>query len=257
MTTTSQTPFAINGITNTIRGALPGMHRVLNGARPEHLNLGIFDDWTGSGAPWAVAIEQTTSHLVEQIQAKFATVHWDYVGMRDMDIGEEDEYRLRGGTGADVVREQKLARRSGGGDAAETFAQTLENQLSDPGWMPDTGAIEARGVILFTTSDTKPAKHNTLENLGQELKRRGINVFIIGTPGTNMEQLATAADGFFFALDVNPTVKEAQDIASRLAATVKTTMGRMVTSRGTVSGRPQMSPAALTVGPVGKTVAVP
>lgn len=257
----------------TADGQLPGMKRVFNGARPERVCLTIDDDASGSGARWASVIENVTAHLVKEMEQRFVSVKWDYVAMRDMDIGEKDEYRLRGGTGADLLREQKLVERTGGGDAPETFSRTAENHLSDPGWHIYTGALEALGLVMFTTSDTKPALYNSLDELGAEFKNRKIKLFVIGTPGTNMEELVRAADGFFFPLNVNPTDAEAREIVNKLAATVKTTMGTVVTGRGTagVAGTaasdratlPAEAPMTLRrtlrgdVGEVGRTVAVP
>lgn len=270
MTIFDKEPFPASG---TVGGQLPGMHRVFNGARPERVCLTVSDDATGSGARWATVIEKVTEHLVKEMEQRFVAVKWDYVAMRDMDIGEEDEYRLRGGTGADLLREQKLIKRTGGGDAPETFARTVENLLSDPGWNVYTGALEALGLVKFTTSDTKPALYNSLVELGEELKNRKIKLFVIGTPGTNMEELVRAADGFFFPLNVNPTDAEAREIVAKLAATVKTTMGGAVTGRGTagVGGtapfdratRPAEPPTTVRrtlrgdVGEVGRTVAAP
>lgn len=266
MSTSDKSPFPMPG---TVRGQLPDMKRAFNGARPERVSLAVNDDASGSGARWASVIEQVTNHLVKEMEQRFITVKWDYVAMRDTDIGEEDEYRLRGSTGADLLREQKLIVRKGGGDAPETFSRTVENQLSDPGWMVYTGGLEALGLVMFTTSDTKPALYNSLTELGAELKRRNIKLFVIGTPGTNMEELVHAADGFFFPLNTSPTDAEAREIVAKLAATVKSTMGAAATSRGTARPAGESGfklpvlpcetlrdPPRGDVGPVGRTVAV-
>lgn len=260
------TTFSNASSAGTSKG-IPGMPRAgINGKRPEHVKISYNDDASGSGAPWARSIEAITGHLVAELASRFLSVTYDYVGMRDMDIGEADEYRLRGGSGEDLLREQKLLRRSGGGDADETFFQTVENHLSNPDWMPDTGSAEARGLIMATTSGSKPAKHNSVDEIGQELKQRRIKLFVIGEPGSNMEELVRAADGFFFPLRVDPTPAEAKEIATKLAATVKTTMGGMVTSRrdmgATVADRtlPATGTAFISTGTLrgtGDTVARP
>lgn len=243
------TTFKNDSPAGTSKG-IPGMPRAgINGKRPERLKIAFKDDASGSGAPWARSIETITEQLVHELSSRFLAVSYDYVGMRDMDIGEADEYRLRGGSGEDLLREQKLLRRTGGGDADETFFQTVENHLSSPDWLTYTGASEALGLIMCTTSSSKPAKHNTVEQLGEELKQRRIKLFVIGEPGSNMEDLVRAADGFFFPLRVDPTPAEAQEIATKLAATVKTTMAGMVTSRreaGTTTAD-RTAPAADTV----------
>jgi hypothetical protein len=220
-----------DSLAGTSKG-IPGMPRAgINGKRPELARVSVKDDGSGSGLVWARSIEFISSHLVVELERRFLSVTYDYVGMHDMAIGEADEYLLQGGSGEDLLRAQKLLRRSGGGDADETFFQTVENHLSAPDSMPYTGASEALGMVMFTTSNSKPAKHNTVAQLGAELKRRRIKLFVCGEPGTNMEDLVRAADGFFFPLRIEPTPAEAQDIATRLAATVKTTLGGMATSR--------------------------
>ena len=180
----------------TTHNDIPSMNLALNGVRPETALLHVTDDWTGSGATWATGIEKITQHLVRDIESKFTQVRWNYVGMRDQDVGEKDEYRLKDGSGADLLREQIAAKRVGGDDPEETFAQTVEDGLSDSNILPNAGATEARGWIMFTTSDTKPANKNSLAELGTKLKARKIKFYLIGTPGTNLMELVNASGGF-------------------------------------------------------------
>lgn len=201
------------------------------GVKPIAVNLYICDDATGSGAAWAKGIEVMTKALTIELEAKFAQVKYSYIGMRDQDIGERDEVRLKNGTAEELLREQKLLRREGGGDAAETFFQTVEDLLNDPSFAVDTGHSEARGLVLKTTSDSKPARENSVQDLGRELKSRRIHLYVVGTPGSNMQELVDAAQGDFFPLDVNPSTAEAQRMASALAATVAATVSAGGTAR--------------------------
>jgi hypothetical protein len=226
----------------TTHNDLPSMNRTLNGVRPETALIHVTDDWTGSGATWATGIEKITNHLVRDIESKFTQVRWNYVGMRDQKVGENDEYRLKDGSGADLLREQAAAKRVGGGDAEETFAQTVEDGLSDPNVLPNAGATEARGWIMFTTSDTKPADNNSLAELGAELKARKIKFYLIGTPGTNLMELVDASGGFFFELTNTPSEAEVAAISANLAATVAATLRSGATVRKTTRGETVAAP---------------
>lgn len=249
-------------VASTVRGIgndMPSLRRPINGVRPETVRLTVCEDLSGSGAGWAKGITQISTDLVREIGSRFAQCRWDYIGMRDQDIGEHDEVRLLGVSGEDFLRDQQLVEHVGGGDADETFAQTVEDLLSRPDWMTYVGPNEALGLVLFTTSSTKPAKGNTLEVLGEELKNRRINLYVIGTPGTNMQTLVDAAGGIFFELKSDPSPADTQRLAANLG---KTVAGTLRTAAATVRDTPAdpALPKMTTVrgvGAVGSTVARP
>lgn len=204
----------------------PPMRQTMGGKKPIAASILVFDDLSGSSQTWGVAIEQVTENMVSALEASLAKVTWGYLGMRDQDVGEEDEPRLEEGTGTELLREQKAATREGGGDPDETFAWSVERAEQ---YYPFGGGSEvSKAMIVFETSSTKLLKSGrSLRDLGAALAKRRIYLFVVGTPGSNMKEMSQGAGqyGFFFELDANPGTREANKLAERLTATIKSSIG--------------------------------
>ncbi len=202
--------------------------------KPIYVNMLIGDDETGSGNTWKVHIENSTEHVLTELGKRFAGIKYSYISMGDRAIGEKDKLRLQNATAEEVLREQKMLVREGGGDAAETFLWTMDDVLRDPALLPRTRSNEARGLLLLTTDDTKPLPDGrSLEEFAQQFRQSKIYLFVVGTPGSNMERVAQMCGGDFFALDLNPSAAEAERVAARLAQTVAATVRTPADGAGT------------------------
>ena len=208
-------------------GQMPAMKPAGGGIKPASASILVMEDLTGSAVEWAEAIRNVTRQLVPRLESALASVTWGYRGCRDIDVGESDEQRLVEGSGADLLREQAAGKREGGGDADETFADSLEYALESYTFSPLREA--SKGVVLFQTSSTKPARSGrSLEEIGALFKQRRIRLFVVGTPGSNLERVTDAAGdhGFFIELTAKPNGVESEAVAKVLLATMKGTLSQ-------------------------------
>lgn len=206
-------------------GQMPGMTPPGKGLKPSSASILVIEDGTGSAQARAQAIAKATEQVVPRLESALAHVTWGYRVSRDIEEGESDEQRLVEGSGADLLREQAAVDHTGGGDADETFADSIEWALSDYTFSAAPDANKA--VLLFQTSSTKPPQSGrSLEQIGEEFRERRIYLFVIGTQGSNMEQITDAAGsyGFFIELSENPSGAEAARVAETLLATMKSTL---------------------------------
>ncbi|MCA3860342.1 MAG: hypothetical protein IOB81_17070, partial [Burkholderia sp.] len=69
---------------------MPQMKRTFGGLKPTHAHVTVADDGTGSGLPWADGIIHAMTEVEKRLGQNFHEVSYDYIAMRDQDIGERD-----------------------------------------------------------------------------------------------------------------------------------------------------------------------
>ena len=84
----------------------------------------------------------------------------------------------------------------------------------------------ARGAILaFTTADSKPAgSGRTARELGEEIARRGLLLYMVAEHTSQLQQLVDAAGGLMFPISNDPDPANMQKIAARISASIVQTL---------------------------------
>jgi hypothetical protein len=222
------------------------VNRAMGGRKPIKVELLVVDDLTRSAVNRAQVIGQITRLCFDDLQKAIGDLSFGYVGSRDREQGEADELRVTLGTADQVLREQQLVIRDGGGDAAETFADTLVDCLNT---YPFTHAADVvRAVLLLCTDYTKPTAAGLSPlQVGQLFAQHRTHLFVVGEPGSNTAEMVQGAGAFgggFIELTANPGPQELAVVATRLTGTLVGTLSTAGT--GTVPGRP-LYPTGLTV----------
>lgn len=233
-------------------GPVVGIQRALGGKKPVACDVLVIDDGTGSGKPWAAGIEKGTEMVVRTLTAKLAAVSFGYTVSRDRDVGEADEQRLANVDGDQLLREQKLIVRDGGGDPEETFGDSVMDAVS--GYPFNHASDVSRAIVLLTTSNSKPTAAGLAPfQVGEEVAKRKIYLFVVGEPGSNVEDMVKGAGkygGGFFHLSLNPSQAEVDQMAARLTATIMGTVSNPAAGTvptGTVRPSGTIRPSGMTV----------
>jgi hypothetical protein len=117
----------------------------------------------------------------------------------------------------------------GGGDPPEHHLDAIEVLMNRVPW--SANPLESRGAILAVlTADSKPAQsgHSPAE-IGAEIKRRGLLLYVVGERTPSLDKLVKAADGLFFQISNNPSKEEMELIAGQLAASISLSVGGVAT----------------------------
>jgi len=214
-------------------GGKPGPSLVRPATRPKiqcEVEAAATVDRTGSSEPFQVGIPLTFETIVKQLAAKARTVKCWVASHGDLDDGQDFVIHTDGGTPDQAIEDIKKIVYGGGGDPPEHHLDAVESLLNKVPWTANPA--RARGAILaFTTADSKPAKSGiSARDLGAEIKRRGILLYLVCEPTPTLHDLVKSAEGLMFQITNSPDPAELQKIAAQLAASIVAT----VASGGTV-----------------------
>jgi hypothetical protein len=210
------------------------LNRANGGRKPVRVELLVIDDLTLSAHNRAQVICETTRSAFEALEQTALEARFGYLGSRDRGHGEADELRVVHGTAAQVLREQMTVTRAGGGDAPETFGDSLLDALDTYPFTHAPDVVSA--LLLLCTDDSKPTQGGlSMEAVGERCRLARKHVFVVGEPGSNTEAIVLGAGAFgggFLELKANPTPQEVQLIARRLTGTLVGSLNQL--STGTV-----------------------
>lgn len=221
-------------------GGKPGPSLVRPAARPKiqcEVQLAATVDRTGSSEPFQVGIPMTFEMIVNQVAAKARSVKCWLASHGDLDEGQEFVVHTDGGSPDQAIEDIKKIVYGAGGDPPEHHLDAVESLLNKVPWTANPA--RARGAILaFTTADSKPARSGiSARDLGAEIRRHGILLYLVCEPTPTLHDLVKSAEGLMFRITNSPDPSELQRIAAQLAASIVAT----VASGGTV---PMTVPAA-------------
>lgn len=214
-------------------GGKPGPSLVQPAARPKiqcEVQLAATVDRTASSKPFEVGIPKTFEMIVKQVAAKARSVKCWVASHGDLDEGQAFVIHTDGGAPEQAIADIKRVPYDGGGDPPEHHLDAVESLLNKVPWTANPA--QARGAILaFTTADSKPARSGlSARDLGAEIKRRGILLYLVCEPTPTLQDLVNSAEGLMFQITNSPDPAELQRIAAQLAASIVAT----VASGGTV-----------------------
>jgi hypothetical protein len=204
-----------------------GLSIVRPATRPKiqcEVDLAIAVDRTGSSMRFQKGIPMTAGIILNQVSAKARTVKCWVQSHGDLDDGQEFVLHTDSGTPEQAIEDMKMISYGGGGDPKEHHLDGIENLLKTVPWTADL--TRARGAILaFLTADTKPTKSGiTPSQGGDEIKDRGVLLYLVCEPTPTLLKLAEAASGLMFQISNNPDHSELQRIAAQLAASIIATV---------------------------------
>jgi hypothetical protein len=194
------------------------------------VEVGVTVDRTGSSKAFEVGIPMTFEMIVKQLAAKARSVRCWLASHGDLDCGEPFVVHTDGGSVDQAGEDIKKITYGGGGDPSESHLDAIESLLNKVPWTANPA--RARGAILaFTTADSKPTRSGiSARDLGAEIKRRGILLYLVSEPTPTLHDLVQAAQGLEFQISNSPDPVELQKIAAQLAASIVAT----VASGGTI-----------------------
>jgi hypothetical protein len=201
-----------------VGGGKPGPSLVRPAARPKiqcEVELAATVDRTGSSKPFEVGIPLTFETIVRQVAAKARSVRCWVASHGDLDEGQDFVVHTNGGTPDQAVKDIKLIAYGGGGDPPEHHLDAVESLLNKIPWTANPA--RARGAILaFTTADSKPTRSGiSARDLGAEIRRRGILLYLVSEPTPTLQDLVSAAEGLMFQITNSPDPVELQKIAAQ------------------------------------------
>jgi hypothetical protein len=197
---------------------------------PCEVELAVTVDRTGSSGPFEVGIPKTYETIVGQLAAKTRSVRCWVASHGDLDCNEPFVLHTDGGSPEQAIADIKKIVYGGGGDPPEHHLDAIESLLNKVPWTANPA--RARGAILaFTTADSKPARSGiSARDLGAEIRRRGLLLYLVCEPTPTLHDLVQAAQGLEFQITNSPDPAELQRIAAQLAASIVAT----VASGGTI-----------------------
>jgi len=184
------------------------------------IDLGITTDRTGSSEPFQVGIPRTAEVILKQVASRARAIRCWVQSHGDLDEGQGFLLHTDGGSPDQAIADLKKIPYGGGGDPPEHHLDAIENLLRTVPWTADPA--HARGAIVaFMTADTKPTRSGiTARQLGEEVRRRGLLLYLVCEPTPTLHDLCTAAGGLMFQISNSPDPAELQKIASQLAASI-------------------------------------
>ena len=196
---------------------------------PQAVQVLAIADATGSSGPFARGISHILDALATSLPERIASVRFGLVASRDADCGEHDETLLADGDATALQQAAQRIRFVGGDDADETHFWSVRDALGY-GWAD--GPMRRKAILLIGSSDSKPIPGMTLEQLVVKLSERRITVFVVATPDSNLQLLATLTDGLLFALSNEPSAEELQRLTARLTSSITQTLSQALNGRG-------------------------
>ena len=181
-------------------------------------------DRTGSSKRFCEGIPTTFATICRQIDAKARSLTVCLQSHGDLDLDEEFVLHTDRGTSAQAIDDVRRISYGGGGDPPEHHLDAIEHLLRTTAWPADP--TSGRGAILaFTTADTKPSRSGlSARDLGAEIRKREILLYLVSEPTPSLQELVSAASGIIFTITNDPDPTELQKISAQLAASILVTV---------------------------------
>lgn len=201
------------------------------------LKLVTVIDGTGSSGPFSAGIVQLTSQFTSRLPAAISQVDFGLCVARDLDYDDNAVHiALSGATVAEVDRATSQIVFEGGGDADETFLDAIMVCINSYPWSYAPGY--RRAIVFLGSSSSKPTRDGmTVREVADAMRKAGIRLFVVATPGSNMHDLAQLAGGFSFELSNSPSPGEVDRVCKALSASVTNSV--MSGGSGTLGGGTQ------------------
>jgi hypothetical protein len=186
--------------------------------------LGVTVDRTGSSEAFKKGIPEAFEIASSSILGKASSMRVWLQSHGDLDEGQQPMLHADGVGAQRALDAIRAILYEGGGDPPEHHFDAIENLLNTVPWPSD--ARRARGGILaFTTADSKPARSGkSARQLGEEIRRRELLLYLVSEPTPSLYELTEAAHGQLFEISNNPDPHEFQEIASELARSIVVTI---------------------------------
>ncbi|MBI3985811.1 MAG: hypothetical protein HY343_02740 [Lentisphaerae bacterium] len=184
------------------------------------VQIAFTDDRTGSSDQFKIGIPITVEGILTPVVAKAREVKVWFQVHGDLDEGQDMVLLLDGGSPEDAKKAVQTVDYSGGGDAPEHHLDAVEKLLNTVPWIADPK--KARGaIVLLATADSKPARSGkSARQIGEEIKTRGILLYLVCEETPQLRELSDAAGGWLFKISNTPDPKEMQQIAAKVAASI-------------------------------------
>jgi hypothetical protein len=177
-------------------------------------------DGTGSSKAFATGIPMAYEMILRDVSSKVKELRCSLANHGDLDYNEPFTVRCINSDINTAIDEIKRLTYQGGGDADETHLDAIESLMNITPW--HVNPSEARSVILcFASSESKPLRSGrTPVELGNEIKNRGILLYMVCERTPRMMELVKGADGFFFQISNSPSSEELKVISSALGKSI-------------------------------------
>jgi hypothetical protein len=179
-------------------------------------------DRTGSSAEFSEGIPMAAELIIKPIQAKARELRCWVATHGDLDYDEKYVLLTDNGTPEQALDDIRKISYGGGGDAAETHLDGIEQTFHTIPWTFD---YSARGAIVsFLTADTKKSRSGvTAAELGRHVREKNLLFYAVCQETPALRELADAAGGLLFPISNAPSSETMQLIASQIAASITNT----------------------------------
>ena len=212
---------------HAFQSANPVLKSIVQGAaRPKiqvEVEIATTVDRTGSSERFKSGIPMTFEMILNLVTAKARSVRCWVQSHGDLDEGQDFILHTNGEAADQAILDVKRISYGGGGDPPEHHLDAVENLMKTTPWSCDP---TSRGAILaFMTSGSKPAKSGiSARELGEEIARQGMLLYLVCEKTPELAQLSGAANGLMFEISNNPDPRDLQRIAAALAASIVQTV---------------------------------
>jgi len=199
---------------------------------PCDVQLCLVIDRTGSSGKFKLGIPESARIIANYVTTKArSTVIW-VISYGDYEAGQQEEVHLDGGTPEQAIEAIKKIEYGGGGEIAgpygdpENHLDAVEFALGRVPWTSDP--TRSRGcIILFSSSESHKARSGaTATQIGEQVKGKGVLLYLISEPTPLLQELAAAGGGLIFQITNTPDPTELQKIAAPVAASIAASLTR-------------------------------
>ncbi len=198
--------------------------RIRAAARPKTLpevDTALAIDITDSTRVFSDAVRKKIFPLIlNPIEAKAKKLRVFVRTHGDREEGQSELMLTDGETTQKALADIANIKFDDGGDPLESHLDAIETLMDRVPW--NANPMEARGAIIgVLSSGSKPAQAGrTPKEVGEEIKRRGLLLYIIGIRTPEIHELVKAAEGLIFEISNSPKKSEMESIARQLGASI-------------------------------------
>lgn len=192
--------------------------------------LAVTVDRTGSTKAFEKGIPLILAMLFQTLAPLVGVIKVWLQAHGDLDEGQNPLLLTDGGTPEQALQDLQQIQYGGGGgvDASdpEHHCDGVATLMNTIPWTSDP--TRARGAIIaFCTADSKPLRSGqTARELGEEIVKRRLVLYLVCQKTPVLMELATAAHAMVFEITNTPKIDELQKIAAPLAASIAVTVQR-------------------------------
>lgn len=207
--------------TNAASNNAPNISRpALRPKIPCEVQMAFTVDRTRSSQDFEKGIPITVNGIMDTVVAKARKVSVWGQTHGDLDEGQDIVLLVDGGTADEAKIAAARVVYDGGGDPPEHHLDAIERLLLTVPWISDPQ--KARGAIVaLLTAESKPARSGrTARQIGEDIKRRGVLLYLVCEETPQLRELCDAAQGSLFRISNSPDPKDLQSIATKISASI-------------------------------------